>query len=103
MSEYVHLYGTRRWRAIRAAQLSAHPLCVMCLNQNEITPATIADHVEPHRGNEQAFWTGKLQSLCANHHSKIKQQIELFGSHTSIGVDGFRIDPNHPVNKVRGG
>jgi hypothetical protein len=37
------------------------------------TPATIADHVESHRGDWSAFLTGKLQSLCARCHDSLKK------------------------------
>jgi hypothetical protein len=35
--------------------------------------ATIADHIEPHRGNWTAFLTGKLQSLCSHCHESAKK------------------------------
>jgi hypothetical protein len=37
------------------------------------TPATIADHVESHRGDWSAFLSGKLQSLCAPCHDSLKK------------------------------
>lgn len=69
-------YGTQRWRKRRAAQLLAEPLCTMCLAEGIATAATVADHVEPHRGDAHLFWNGELQSLCASHHNAAKQRAE---------------------------
>jgi len=96
----VNWYGTSRWAKHSAQQLRDHPLCVMCLQQGEVVPAKVADHVIPHRGNEKAFWFGTLQSLCGSHHSGTKQMIEKRGYHTTIGFDGWPTDPHHPVNKI---
>jgi hypothetical protein len=41
------------------------PLCRLCLEAGLVTPATVADHVEPHRGDFTAFRLGPLRSLCA--------------------------------------
>jgi hypothetical protein len=69
-------YGTARWRATREAQLSLQPLCCMCLEADIVTEATVCDHVEPHRGNEDLFWSGPFQSLCSHHHNSTKQREE---------------------------
>jgi 5-methylcytosine-specific restriction enzyme A len=76
ISETRKLYGTARWRAIRAAQLRAEPLCRSCREASRLTPATTCDHVTPHRGNVEAFWAGPFQSLCAPCHSSLKQRLE---------------------------
>ena len=61
---------TRRWEKARAAHLAEHPLCEECLRQHRLTPATVVDHVVPHRGDERLFWdAGNLQSLCAPCHN----------------------------------
>jgi 5-methylcytosine-specific restriction endonuclease McrA len=39
-------------------------------------PATVADHVTPHRDDHGAFWFGELQSLCKSCHDVKKQRIE---------------------------
>lgn len=69
-------YKTRRWQARRSRQLRDEPLCAMCLRDGVTTAATIADHVEPHRGDEALFFDGRLQSLCKWHHDKAKQSEE---------------------------
>jgi hypothetical protein len=69
----------------------------MCAEEGRITPATICDHVTPHGGDNMKFWRGKLQSLCATHHSAGKQRIEKRGYDTRIGEDGWPTDERHPV------
>jgi 5-methylcytosine-specific restriction protein A len=90
-------YRTQRWRKRARAQLRGHPLCAFCLQLGKVVPATVADHIEPHRGNEQLFWSGELQSLCTAHHSGTKQQRETIGFAKDIGLDGWPLDPMHPV------
>ena len=48
-------YG-RRWRKARAAFLACHPLCAACRAQGRVVPATVVDHVVPHRGDQKLFW-----------------------------------------------
>lgn len=62
-------------------------------------PATVADHVEPHRGDPLKFWYGDLQSLCDECHSSAKQREEAEGFSREIGGDGWPVDPRHPFNR----
>jgi 5-methylcytosine-specific restriction protein A len=48
-------YG-RRWRKARAAFLASHPLCAACQAEGHVVPATVVDHVVPHRGDQKLFW-----------------------------------------------
>jgi 5-methylcytosine-specific restriction protein A len=48
-------YGPR-WRRARAAFLSRNPLCAACEAQGRVVPATVVDHVVPHRGDQKLFW-----------------------------------------------
>jgi 5-methylcytosine-specific restriction protein A len=48
-------YGPR-WRRARAAFLARHPLCAACRTQGRVVPATVVDHVMPHRGDQTLFW-----------------------------------------------
>lgn len=74
------LYRTARWRRLRAEQLAAEPLCRLCAEEGRTTRATVCDHVEPHRGDVDAFWRGPFQSLCDEApqrcHSRVKQREE---------------------------
>ncbi|MFI5410153.1 HNH endonuclease signature motif containing protein [Kaistia sp. UC242_56] len=49
----------------------------MCQAQGRAAPATVVDHIRPHRGDAELFWNAdNWQSLCAHHHSKDKQSQE---------------------------
>lgn len=92
-------YKTARWRAIRTRQLAAEPLCRYCMRRGFITPATVCDHVQPHRGNAVLFHDGPFQSLCAPCHDRSKRLEDERGFSAEIGVDGYPIDSRHPANR----
>ena len=94
-------YKTSKWSSLRRAQLRKEPLCAYCLRQGSLTLATVADHIVPHRGNRELFFSGKLQSLCYTHHSSSKQSEERKGYGLEIGIDGVPIDPLHPANRMK--
>jgi 5-methylcytosine-specific restriction enzyme A len=71
----------------------------MCLREGKPQPATVADHIEPHKGDISKFFLGKLQSLCWPHHSGAKQFEELHGFSDQVGIDGVPVDPRHPFNR----
>jgi 5-methylcytosine-specific restriction protein A len=62
-------YDSARWRRIRQQQLEADPLCAHCAARGLTVPADTVDHVRDHKGDEQAFWYGALQSLCRRCHT----------------------------------
>ncbi len=93
--KHAHLYNNKRWRARRAEQLSREPLCKICKADGRVIPATVADHVVPHRGDERLFWCGELQSLCKFHHDSTKKRIELSGRIPGCDARGMPVDPNH--------
>jgi len=46
-----------RWDKFRAAFLAANPVCIYCLNSTgRVTPATVVDHIIPHKGDPDLFW-----------------------------------------------
>lgn len=103
-AEYRKWYSLAAWRGPngrRAHQLQAEPLCRFCEQRGRVTPASVADHIVPHRGNDEAFWHGALQSLCADCHDIEKQQIENRGYSMRADADGYPVDPMHPANKAR--
>ena len=68
---YNRLYSTSRWKAIRLHILSKQPLCTQCMKTKRITPATVVDHVNPHKGNEELFYDkANLQPLCKSCHDR---------------------------------
>lgn len=77
------LYGTQRWKKTRAEQLAREPLCCICIAEGDVTPATVCDHLDPHRGDEEKFWSGPFQSLCKPHHDSEKQREERDGLRTA--------------------
>ena len=60
-----------RWREARNRFLRQHPLCAECLSENRITPATVVDHIVPHRGDKKLFWNQEnWQPLCKDCHDR---------------------------------
>jgi 5-methylcytosine-specific restriction protein A len=76
VSEARPLYRYARWLRIRKAQLSKEPDCRFCGLAGIKTRATVCDHVHPHRGSVEAFWSGPFQSLCSECHNRDKQRME---------------------------
>ncbi|RVI58524.1 HNH endonuclease [Sinorhizobium meliloti] len=87
--EWLHLYKTTRWRRLREAQLRAHPLCEWCLEREEVTEANEVHHRDPHKGDEEKFWSGPFISTCKPCHSS-RGQIEDHGkTFVAFGPDGW--------------
>ena len=60
-----------KWKSARLCYLRRHPLCVLCQRKGRLTPATVVDHIVPHRGDEELFWDNKnWQPLCKSCHDK---------------------------------
>lgn len=60
-----------RWRDARKLFLDKNPLCVQCMQKGELTPATVVDHIIPHRGDQRLFWDeNNWQPLCKSCHDK---------------------------------
>ena len=94
------LYHTKHWERRSALQRKMFPLCAMCLKKNIVTPADVADHIIPHKGDPKLFYFGELQSLCHTHHSGEKALAERGiekNYMNTIGIDGWPTDGDHPV------
>ena len=62
-------YG-RRWQRESKLYLRSHPQCAVC-PQESIQPATVVDHIVPHRGDMELFWNVEnWQALCASCHNR---------------------------------
>ncbi|WP_421695473.1 HNH endonuclease [Aestuariivirga sp.] len=62
----------RQWSRESKIYLRNNPACTRCGN-----PASLVDHIQPHKGNQKLFWNrGNWQSLCTGCHSTWKQSQE---------------------------
>ena len=69
-SAAVRGYGSR-WRRESKKFLQLHPLCEECLRHGIATPATVVDHIIPHRGDPKLFWErSNWQALCKKCHDR---------------------------------
>ncbi|TKI02774.1 HNH endonuclease [Martelella alba] len=113
MNKEPRVYGSR-WEKARISYLRSHPLCVMCQQQGRAVPATVVDHIKPHRlkdaiasGDKQMisiaqklFWDqDNWQSLCKQHHDSTKQRMEKSGLVPGCDENGFPLDPNSHWHK----
>jgi 5-methylcytosine-specific restriction endonuclease McrA len=95
-------YGSR-WQKARATYLRANPLCVICDQSGRIEPATVVDHIQPHKQDQELFWDkSNWQALCKHCHDSYKQQLEKSGTIAGCDASGKPLDPNHPWNKKHG-
>ena len=94
-------YQLEVWRRRRRLQLRHFALRAMCLARGITTPATIADHIESHGGDWNAFRLGALQSLCKPCHDRGKRLLDLDGCSQDIDEDGWPIDGRHRANASR--
>ena len=62
---------TARWRRAREWFLKQNPLCVECQKRGKLTPATVVDHIIPHKGDMESFWNvNNWQALCKPCHDR---------------------------------
>jgi hypothetical protein len=99
-SQWSRYYDSAFWRRRRKLQMKHQPLCQMCLTRGLVTPAKVADHIEPHNGSWTKFRLGALQSLCFDCHDRRKRIIELRGYDLDVDDDGWPTSPEHPANKI---
>lgn len=58
------------WKKHRDQFLLEHPLCVECRRKGYVMPATVVDHIVPHKGDKDLFWNkSNWQPLCETHHN----------------------------------
>ena len=58
------------WKKHRDQFLLEHPLCVECRRKGYVMPATVVDHIVPHKGDKDLFWDKtNWQPLCETHHN----------------------------------
>ena len=75
-----------RWKLARKAYLHSHPLCVRCQAVGRLTPATVVDHIKPHRGSWPLFIDpANHQSLCKHHHDQKTAREQAEERRKSVG------------------
>jgi 5-methylcytosine-specific restriction protein A len=71
---------TSRWDKASAGHLRNHPLCRYCELAGDLTPATLTDHLYPHRGDSGLFWNSAYWiASCKPCHDGFKQGVERQG------------------------
>lgn len=71
---------TAAWDKASVGHLRNDPLCRYCALAEEVTPATLTDHLYPHRGDQVLFWNRTYWvSSCKPCHDGFKQRIERQG------------------------
>ena len=100
-SEYRRLYKLAVWhKQLRPQKLKEQPLCERCLGRGRIKPASVVNHRTPHKGDYALFTDyGNLESVCKPCHDSEIASEEALGYSKQVGVDGWPIDPRHPVNR----
>lgn len=69
---------TSRWDRAAKRFKADNPLCVGCLAVEKTVEAKVVDHIMPHRGDMELFWSpSNWQAACAWHHDVVKQRLEI--------------------------
>lgn len=76
-------YKTARWQKLRWSVLVRDRFtCRECGRITADTSQLVADHKQPHRGNEELFWDpSNIQCLCKPCHDSVKQVEEQASLH----------------------
>lgn len=71
-----------KWQKASKAFLCQNPWCIECKKKNKRVPATLVDHIIPHKGNKQLFWDrSNWQGLCEPcHNIKTAREDGGFGN-----------------------
>lgn len=95
---YRRLINTSRWRRLRAAVLSEHPLCERCEAEGYVTAATEVHHRTPVEsapsriGKEHLMYSrANLMALCRRCH---------VAEHTAMGRSGRKLHQERVAAQV---
>jgi 5-methylcytosine-specific restriction enzyme A len=107
-TQHERLYGSRRWR-IASERFRASPegaLCRPCRARGKLVPSAAVDHIVPHAGDLELFWSeANWQGICASCHSSKTRSDEYVQKTGQIrlrpGCDssGFPLDERHPWHR----
>lgn len=82
-----------KWDKAARAYRKANPLCLGCQAVGRLEPATVVDHIEPHKGDATRFWdVANWQPACSWHHSNVKQQLERLFEIGAINRADLKLD-----------
>ena len=88
-TETRRLHKTARWQALRWSVLLRDQFtCQICGRLEGDTSKLVCDHVEPHRGDVDKFWSGPFQALCKPCHDGVKQKEEVAARAAGLDVYG---------------
>lgn len=91
--EWRRLYKSARWNRLRQSVLDADPLCRYCLEAEIVEEAKVVDHIKPHKGDLELFWSvDNLQPLCEACHNGRKQREDLGQKVVTFDVTGWPIE-----------
>lgn len=78
-----------QWKKIRSRYLKENPLCVYCMKEGIVEPATVVDHIKAHKGDKDVFWDFmNWQALCKScHDTKTSTEDGGFGNNTKININ----------------
>ena len=83
------LHKTARWEKLRWSVLQRDQFtCQICGRLEGDTSKLVCDHVEPHRGTVEKFWSGPFQTLCKPCHDGQKQKEEVAARAAGLDVYG---------------
>ena len=63
-------YNSADWRRTAAQHKASNPLCAICEENGQVTPADVTDHIIPINEGGARFDWQNLQSLCHPHHNQ---------------------------------
>lgn len=93
---------TSRWDKAAKTWRQRHPLCLGCLAVGRTEPATLVDHIVPHRSDVGLFWDStNWQASCAWHHDAVKARLETMWDAGTIGTDALRLDSEAAVEMTK--
>ena len=83
------LHKTARWQSLRWLVLVRDEFrCQICHRLESDTSKLVCDHVDPHRGDIEKFWSGPFQTLCKPCHDGQKQKEEVAARAAGLDVYG---------------
>jgi 5-methylcytosine-specific restriction protein A len=105
-AEYRKLYNGKAWRMLREQVLlrdgyrCQHKTCGVILQRGRTSPnSAVVHHIKAHKGDNDLFYdVVNLQSVCKRCHDGDLQSIEGRGYDTTMGDDGWPVDPRHKGN-----